>query len=133
MAGFGPIEGEEAGRILTRLLGEPDAIAAATHPPLAHPLDEPQKLAGEFDPVKHQTTSAEAAVSAQGEGLELEKVNVAGDLPQHGRTAAPQSESALPERLSPILRRVHGGALPRLRYVREEMGATAGESRMGRQ
>ncbi|WJR75671.1 DUF3306 domain-containing protein [Bradyrhizobium sp. NP1] len=34
MAGFGPIDGEEGGRLLTRLLGEPDTRAAALHPPV---------------------------------------------------------------------------------------------------
>ena len=39
-AGFGPIDGEEVGRLLTRLLGEPDTIAAAVHPPVISPLAE---------------------------------------------------------------------------------------------
>src|ERR1041384_5439486 len=33
MAGFGPIEGQEAGRLLTRLLGERDTMAAEVDPP----------------------------------------------------------------------------------------------------
>ena len=118
MAGFGPIEGEEAGRILTRLLGEPDAIAAAMHPPLTSPTHGSQRQADESDLVEHRATTTEATaarVSAQGQETELEEDNVASDLPQHGRTAAPQSESASPERRSPILRRVHGSALPQRR------------------
>lgn len=34
MHGFGSIDKEEAGRLLTQLLGEPDATAVAEHPPL---------------------------------------------------------------------------------------------------
>jgi hypothetical protein len=125
MSGFGPIEGEEAGRLLTRLLGEPDAIAAAVHPPLISPAaDHSQKPAGESDSVEHQATNAEPVVlvSAQGQQLDSDKVNVAGDLAQHGRSVAPQSEFAPPERLSPFFRRGHGSALPQLRYIRKEMG-----------
>ena len=40
MAGFGPIDGEEVGRLLTRLLGEPDTIATAVHPSVISPLAE---------------------------------------------------------------------------------------------
>ena len=44
MAGFGPIDGEEVGRLLTRLLGEPDTKAAALHPPvISPPADDSQR------------------------------------------------------------------------------------------
>jgi hypothetical protein len=123
MAGFGPIGGEEVGRVLTRLLGEPDAIVAAVHPPLISPTDDSQKPADESDPVEHQATNAEsvALVSAQGQQLDFDKINVAGDVAQNDRAVAPQSESTPPERLSSILRRGHGNALPQLRYMRKEI------------
>ena len=60
MAGFGPIEGEEVGRVLARLLGELDTIAAAVHPPLiSPPTDDSQKPADKSNSVEHQATNAE--------------------------------------------------------------------------
>ena len=122
MAGFGPIDGEEVGRLLTRLLGEPDAIAAAVHPPAISPLaEDSQKTAGESDPVEYQATNAEsvALVSAKGQQLDFDEIDVAGDVAQQGRATAPQSELTPSECLSPILRRGHGGASPQLRYARK--------------
>jgi hypothetical protein len=123
MAGFGPIDGEEVGRVLTRLLGEPDTIAAAVHPPLIlPPTDDSEKPADESDPVEQATNAVSVTlVSAQGQQLDFERVNVAGDVAQHSRAVAPQSESAPPERVSPILRRGHGSASPQLRYMRKEI------------
>ena len=123
MAGFGPIDGEEVGRLLTRLLGEPDAIAAAVHPPVISPLaEDSQKPAGESDPVEYQATNAEsvALVSAKGQQLDFDEIDVAGDVAQQGRATAPQSELTPSKCLSPILRGGHGGALPQVRYVRKE-------------
>jgi hypothetical protein len=79
MAGFGPIDGEEVGRLLTRLLGEPDTIAAAVHPPVISPLaEDSQKPAGESDPVEYQATNAEsvALVSAKGQQLDFDEIDV---------------------------------------------------------
>jgi hypothetical protein len=121
MAGFGPIDGEEVGRLLTRLLGEPDTIAAAVHPPVIWPLaEDSQKPAGESDPVEYQATNAEsvALVSAKGQQLDFDEIDVAGDVAQQGRATAPRSELTPSECLSPILRRGHGGASPQLRYGR---------------
>ena len=76
MAGFGPIDGEEVGRLLTRLLGEPDTKAAALHPPvISPPTDDSQKVAGVSDPVEHQATSAESAalLSAKGSAVGLQR------------------------------------------------------------
>jgi hypothetical protein len=117
MAGFGPIGGEEVGRLLTRLLGEPDAVTAAVHPPAISPLSEDsQKTAGESDLVEYQPTNAEsvALVSAKGQPLDFDEIDVAGDVGQQGRATAPQSELTPSECLSPILRRRHGGASPQL-------------------
>jgi hypothetical protein len=121
MAGFGPIDGEEVGRLLTRLLGEPDPIAAV-HPPVISPLaEDSQKPAGEFDPVEYQATNAEsvAPVSAKGQQLDFDEIDVAGDVAQQGKATAPQPELAPSECLSPVLRRGHGGASPQLRYTRK--------------
>ena len=122
MAGFGPIDGEEVGRLLTRLLGEPN-IAAAVHPPVISPLAEDfQKPAGESDPVEYQATNAEsvALVSAKGQQLDFDEIDVAGDVAQQGKATAPQSELTPSKFLSPVLPGGHGGALPQLRYGRKE-------------
>ena len=121
MAGFGPIDGEEVGRLLTRLLGEPDPIAAAAQPPVISPLAEnSQKPAGESDPVEYQATNAEsvALVSAKGQQLDFDEIDVA--MAQQARATAPQSELTPSKCLSPILPGGHGGALPQLRYERKE-------------
>jgi hypothetical protein len=123
MPGFGPIDGEEVGRLLTRLLGEPDAIAAAVHPPAISPLaEDSRQTAGESDPVEYQATNAEsvALVSAKGQQLDFDEIDVAGDVAQQGRATAPQSELTPSKCLSPILPGGHGGALPQLRYGRKE-------------
>jgi hypothetical protein len=119
MPGFGPIDGEEVGRLLTRLLGEPDTIAAAVHPPVISPLaEDTQKPAGESDPVENQATNAESVALVSAKGQLFDEIDVAGDVTQQGRATAPQSELTPSECLSPILRRGHGGASPQLRYGR---------------
>jgi hypothetical protein len=114
MAGFGPIEREEVGRLLTRLFGEPDTIAAAVHPPVISPGTEgSQKPAGESDPVEYQSADAESTTSSQ--QLDVDKIRVAGEVAQQGGATASQSGLDRSECLSPVLRRRgHGGALPRL-------------------
>ena len=123
MAGFGPIDGEEVGRLLTRLLGEPDTKAAALHPPvISPPTDDSQKLAVVSDPVEHQATSAESAmlVSAKAQQPDFKEIDVASDMTQYGGAVAPQSEFTTSADLSPTLRRGHGGALPQLRNMQRE-------------
>jgi hypothetical protein len=113
MAGFGSIDGEEVGRLLTRLLGEPDTTAAAVHPRIMSPLaEDSQKPAGEFDPVEDQATNAESG--ARGQQLDIDEIDIAGDVAQQRRATAPQSELTLPKCLSLALRQRHGGALPQL-------------------
>ena len=60
-----------------------------------------------------------ALVSAKGQQLDYDEIDVAGDVAQRGRATAPQSELAPSECLSLIVRRVHGGASPQLRYARK--------------
>ena len=49
MPGFGPIGKAEVARLVTRLLGEPDATAAAAHPPTTPTqADKPETHASEF-------------------------------------------------------------------------------------
>ena len=123
MAGFGPIDGEEVGRLLTRLLGEPDIKTAALHPPvISPPTDDSQKLAGVSDLVEHQATSAESAamVSVKAQRPDFQVTDAAGDMAQYGGAVAPQSEFTTSAGLSPISRRGHGGALPQLRNMQRK-------------
>ena len=122
MAGFGPIDGEEVGRLLTRLLGEPDTKAAALHPPvISPPADDSRKVADVSDPVEHQATSAEltALLSAKAQPSDFKEVDVARCVTKYGRAVALQSEFTTSVDPSPTLRRGHGGALPQLRNIRE--------------
>jgi hypothetical protein len=113
MAGFGTIDREEVERLLTRLFGEPDTIAAAVHPPaVSASADRSQKPAGESDPVEYLPTSAESV--ALGQQLDVNTIQVTEEVAQQDRASAPQSGLDKSEGLSPILRRRgHGGALPR--------------------
>jgi hypothetical protein len=115
MGGFGPIDREKIGRLLTRVFGdEPDTAAAAVHPPVISPGAEgSQKPPGESVPVEYQSADAESAASSQ--QLDADKIRVAGEVAQQGGATASQSGLERSECLSPILRRRgHGGALPRL-------------------
>jgi hypothetical protein len=121
MAGFGPIDGEDVGRLLTRLLAEPDPIAAAAHPPVMPPLvEDAQRPTGKSGPIKSHATDAKpvAEASEKAQQLDFDEINVAGDVAQQGR--APRFELAPSECLSPMLRRGHGGASPQLRYATKE-------------
>ena len=114
MAGFGPIGGEEVGRFLTRLLGEPDAIAAAVHPPAISPLaEDSRKTAGKSNAVEYQATNAKSVslVSAKGQQLDFDEIDVAGDVAQRAGPLLRNLNS--PIRMSfADFRRRHGGASP---------------------
>jgi hypothetical protein len=113
MAGFGPIDGKEVGRLLTRLLGEPDIAAAAAHPPVTPQLaQDSQKTADESNPVDYQATKVEspAPASTKDQPLNFNEMQIAGDGVLQGRANAVQSEQSP----APTLRRSHGSALPRL-------------------
>ncbi|WOH69756.1 DUF3306 domain-containing protein [Bradyrhizobium sp. BWA-3-5] len=115
MAGFGPIDKEEVGRLLTRLFGEePDTIAATAHPPLTiSEAEGSQKAARESNPVEYRSTNTEPAVSRQ--QLDVDKISVAGEVTRQGRATATQLGIDKSECLPPIVRRrSHGGALRRL-------------------
>jgi hypothetical protein len=124
MAGFGPIDGEEVGRLLTRLLGEPHAVAAAEHPFVMSLEEDSQKSAGESDPVEYKATNVEsvAQVSAKGQQSDFNEIGVDGNVAQPGKATAPQSDPMSSECLEPSLRRGHGSALPQIRYAEREDG-----------
>ena len=113
MAGFGSIEGKEVGRLLMRLLGEPDTVAAAAHPPVTPQLaEDSQKPADVSSPVDCQATNVESAAAAltKGQPLDFNEIDLAGAGVLQGRANAVQPEQGR----APTLRRSHGGALPRL-------------------
>ena len=125
MAGFGPIGGEEAGRLLTRLLGEPDTMAAGINPPLsASPANDPQRQAGESGMIKQQEPNIElvAPGSDQDQQPDLEKVSLTDNATQYEGAIALQRQPVSAERRSPIPQRSHGSALPTSDSMRKEMG-----------
>ncbi|MDO8293324.1 MAG: DUF3306 domain-containing protein [Gallionella sp.] len=114
MAGFGPIDGEEVERLLTKLLGEPDTIGAAVDPSAISPLAEKSPPAGASDPV-----NAEPLAVAKDQPFDFDEIDVASDATQQDRATPPQSGLTSPGCPSPVLSRSHGGASPRFRYVRQ--------------
>jgi hypothetical protein len=124
MAGFGPIDGKEVERLLTRLLGDPDTVAAAVHPSVASPLEEDsQRPAGESDPVEYKATNVESvAVSVEGQQSDFNEIDVDGNVVQPGKATAPQSDLIPSECPEPTPRRGHGGALPKIRFAEREDG-----------
>jgi hypothetical protein len=125
MAGFGPIEGEEAGRLLTRLLGEPDTIAAEVNPPLsASPPNDPHRQAGQSRMIEQQEPNIElvAPGSAQDQQPDLGKVSLTDNATQYEGAIALQRQPVSAERRSPIPQRSHGSALPAFDDMRKEMG-----------
>jgi hypothetical protein len=125
MAGFGPIEGEEAGRLLTRLLGEPDTIAAEVNPRLpASPANDLQRQAGESRMIEQQEPNIElvAPGSAQDQQPDLDKVNLTDNATQYDGAVALQRQPVSAERRSAIPQRSHGSALPTFDGMRKEMG-----------
>ena len=112
MAGFGPIDGEEVERLLTKLLEEPDTMAAAAHPSVISPLPENSPPTGASDPV-----NAESMATAEDQPLDFDEIDAASDVTQQVRATPPQSELTSPGCPSPILSRSHGGASPQFRHV----------------
>lgn len=119
MPGFGPISKEEAGRLLTQLLGEPEPSTATVHKAPATPLISPsedysEKSTTESDQGEHQATTSQSVVqaSAPDQELDLERVNNDDGRTSYRRAVTSQPEPASREDLSTISRRGHGSALP---------------------
>jgi hypothetical protein len=115
MAGFGPIDKEDVGHILTRLSREPDA-AAQTHPP---PMLSPaNKAEGHADPAVAIDLNEATPASA------LSPPSQPFDTPSTMNSDGAQSsadgdglryESACCEPRQATQRHRHGGALPKFR------------------
>lgn len=114
MAGFGPIDKEEAGRLLTRLFGEPDVTAVAAHSPAAtaSQTDKAETSASESHPVaKSQTIPSSTRSPLTGDQRLVDPTNTIDDGTQRSKALdASQSKSALQEHRQP---RDHGSALPK--------------------
>lgn len=113
MAGFGPIDKDEAGRLLTRLLGEPDVTAvAANSPTMPSQTDKAETSASETHPVeKIQTVPSSTRLPPTGDQRPLVPTNTTDDMTQRSKAHhASQSESVLHEHRKP---RGHGSALPK--------------------
>jgi hypothetical protein len=111
MAGFGPIDKEEVGRLLTQLLGEPDATAVAAHSPtIPSQTDKAEARASEADPVEQiQAIPGSAGAAPAEDQRPLDTTNTTDDVTQRRKAhAASQYEPA--ERRSS---RGHGSALPK--------------------
>jgi Protein of unknown function (DUF3306) len=113
MAGFGPIDKEEVGRLLTQLLREPDATPAAANSSIvsAQP-DKAATHASESGPVEENQFTAGATGSAlAGDQRQLDSAETADDVTRRPKArSAPQDESASCGNRPP---RGHGGALPK--------------------
>ncbi|MCK1626803.1 DUF3306 domain-containing protein [Bradyrhizobium sp. 160] len=123
MAGFGPIDGKDARRLLSRLLKEPDTDIVSVHPPVTSAsTDDLPESADVSSPAGRHATNAEAlaSVSPKARVSDFEKIDVSNESARPGRDVAPQAELPPSEGLSQISRRGHGGALPQLRKKRTD-------------
>jgi len=111
MAGFGPIDKEEAARVLTRLLGESDVTdVAANSPTVPSRTDNVDVSASEREPVvKIHTVSSSSSPHSLDDQGPLGPTNTSDDVTQRKKAHdASQSEST--ELRQP---RGHGSALPK--------------------
>lgn len=111
MAGFGPIDKEEAARVLTRLLGEPDVIDLATNSPaVPSRTDNVDVTASEREPVaKIQTMSSSTNPPPEGDQEPRAHANSSDDVTRR-KKAHDASQSKSTEFRRP---RGHGSALPK--------------------
>jgi hypothetical protein len=115
--GFGAIDKEEVGRLLTRLRGEPDATAVGARPSTTvSQADKDEQRASESDPAEEIQTAPESAklVPAQDQRPQgQDTTNASNNVTQRSKAAAAsQYETAPREHRPPTPRRGHGGALP---------------------
>ena len=111
MAGFGPIDKEEVGRLLTKLFGEPDATAVAAHSPTVPPeTDKAGARASESDPVEQiQTIPSSAGPAPAEDQRPLDTTNTTDDVTQRRKAQAASQYESAEHRPS----RGHGSALPK--------------------
>jgi hypothetical protein len=124
MDGFGPIDGEQVGRILSRLLGKPDNNTVSVHTQIIPPTDDAPDSAGVSGSVERHATSADSVRPALPKAREpdLNEIDVADDMAHLNRDVAPRTEFFPSRGHSQGLRRAHGGALPQPRNMRRKTG-----------
>jgi hypothetical protein len=114
MPGFGPIDMEEVGRLMARLLGEPEATAVGAHPTTAAETDKAPSESDQAEEIQTIAGSAAIAPSVDQRPQPLDTADAANDVTQHGKAAAAsQYEPATREHGPPTSRRGHGSALPK--------------------
>ena len=116
--GFGPIDKEEVARLVTRLLGEPDATAVAAHPPTTpSQTDKAEAHASESGPpgeIQAIPGSAGPVPAADQQPQQLDTISATNDVTQR-REAVPasQHESSSCDQRQMTARPGQGSALPR--------------------
>jgi hypothetical protein len=116
MPGFGPISQEEIRRLVTLIMGEPEAKAAVQHRPVrfSEPYQVMQHIGESMADGEMETV--QKPVQVQGENISRRDCDIAdtksGNM-QGGRIAATlQTQRIQPEPRLPLRRGRHGGALP---------------------
>jgi hypothetical protein len=105
---------EEVGRLMTQLLGEPEATAVAARSTTGSQTDKAKELIGasnlpaEIQPIPGSTTLAPAADQRS---RQLDTANAANSVTQRGNASRHESLSSGND--PPTPRRGHGGALPK--------------------
>jgi hypothetical protein len=114
MPGFGPIEKEEVARLVTRLLGEPDATAAAAHRTTSPTqADKPEAYASEPAPAGEiqAIPGSEGPVSTP---KQLDTLTATNDVAHRdGAAPASQHEPGVADHRKMAARFGRGSALPR--------------------
>lgn len=114
MPGFGPVDKEEGARLVTRLLGEPDATAAAAHRTTSRTqADKPEAHASEPAPAGQiqAIPEAEGSVSTP---EQLDTLTATNDMTHRGEVApASQHEPGVADHRKMAARFGQGSALPR--------------------
>jgi hypothetical protein len=118
MPGFGPIDKEEVGRLITLLLGKQDTTAVAARPSnMLSQADKAETRANESDPAEEIQPILESGrpVPAPNQRpQQLDIANATNDVTQCSKAAAvSQYESASREHRPSMQRRCHGSALPK--------------------
>ncbi len=113
MAGFGPIDNDEVGRLLTQLLGESDATAVTAHSPnMPSQVDNAETRASESNPVEQiQTISSSTGPAPAEDQRPLDTSNTTDNVTQHRKAQAASRYQSASREHRPS--RGHGSALPK--------------------
>jgi hypothetical protein len=115
MPGFGPIDKEEVARLVTRLLGEPDATAVAAHSPTTpSQTDNHASESGQAGGIQAIPGSAGPVPAPDQQPQQLDTTSATNDVTER-REAVPasQHESSSGDQRQITARLGQGSALPR--------------------